>query len=563
MKEDNNDKQQYIMKFMVDSKYYFQKNKIKQLNEILNYYKAFLFESKKEDIMKIKDILLNNKEGYEKYLSDYDMAQRMNVRLPIIKFLINSKQLDDIKNENEVKQNIEIWTSLEKMIKSNKVKEIQKDTKIILEKYFKDDKNKPILLQIFTQDELDKFINCFNSINIKEYSYEDIISILNDKNKTTSFRNFDVDYSISSKIDIYEPKNGIEFIRIMEEHKNSADFIIELKNGLYLSGGRDNILKIYDKNYVRIKTIEDFKDLEESIYKIGEKMDSNEKNENIIKLLVPLKQELDILYLDKTKSETFINRYKIPNNRNFNFIEMKNNEIIFVGGGGCSYFIDLFKKPLTEHKITEKAYTGAIRINDKIAVLTSNKDILNGENKLIFYHIMYKKIVYEINGYFFFEGANNLMLMELKKDFKILICACKKNTEPPKNGILLINPQLEHNRQFRDPFYEIVNFEVFCFCQIINTNCILLGGYDVNETKGKIKLFKVESDFKYYLEIIFINDIECLDINESISCIIQSKDTGHILVTCYNGKVYLLTPPNIDYYLNNQEKKIRKKIFFK
>ena len=39
-----------------------------------------------------------------------------------------------------------------------------------------------------------------------------------------------------------------------------------------------------------------------------------------------------------------------------------------------------------------------------------------------------------------------------------------------------------------------------------------------------------------------------------ITSIIQSSRTGNILATCYDGKVYLLTPPNIEYYLLNENK---------
>ena len=36
-----------------------------------------------------------------------------------------------------------------------------------------------------------------------------------------------------------------------------------------------------------------------------------------------------------------------------------------------------------------------------------------------------------------------------------------------------------------------------------------------------------------------------------VTSILQSSTTGNILATCLDGKIYLLTPPNIDYYLNN------------
>ena len=40
-----------------------------------------------------------------------------------------------------------------------------------------------------------------------------------------------------------------------------------------------------------------------------------------------------------------------------------------------------------------------------------------------------------------------------------------------------------------------------------------------------------------------------------ISCIYQSKITGNILISFYNGKVYLCTPPKIDYYISNDNYK--------
>ena len=49
-------------------------------------------------------------------------------------------------------------------------------------------------------------------------------------------------------------------------------------------------------------------------------------------------------------------------------------------------------------------------------------------------------------------------------------------------------------------------------------------------------------------------------INGPINCIKQSKTTGNILVCCYNGNIYLLTPPNIDYYLKEDKGSIK---FFK
>ena len=161
MKEDNKDKLQYIMRIIADSPYYFQGIKKKKLKEILDYYKKFLFESKKEDVKIIENLVFNNKEGFDEYLKDYNIAKKMNLRFPIIKHLINSGEYESIKDEKKIKQNIEIWKQLEKMIKEKKILTINKETKKILGNYFKDEKNKNILLKIFNQDELDTFIILF------------------------------------------------------------------------------------------------------------------------------------------------------------------------------------------------------------------------------------------------------------------------------------------------------------------------------------------------------------------------------------------------------------------
>ena len=316
-------------------------------------------------------------------------------------------------------------------------------------------------------------------------------------------------------------------------------------------------------------------------------MDSTGKNEDIIKLFLILEQELNILNFDKNSFNSSISKYQIINKSYYNFIEMKENNIIILGRGGSSYYIDLFNGGCEEHKITDKTYIGGIKINNEYAVLTSNKDISNGEDKLLFYNIKDKKISYEINDYSFTKGVNNLMLMakvEKKSSFEILLCASKKYNEGQKNGILLVNPQLEGNKDIIDPFYETDNFEVYCFCQILiiennndifdkninekyrkkikitNTEYFLAGGFDSDKKEGKIKLFEIiYGNEAWNTKIEFIQDIEFEDdesfryFDGAINCIIQSKISGNIIICCENGKVYLFTPPNIDYYLKNKD----------
>ena len=331
--------------------------------------------------------------------------------------------------------------------------------------------------------------------------------------------------------------------------------------------------------------ISKIKDFSNWIYKAGEINDSTKKNEDFIKLFLALNTEFDILNVDKKTLKNSKKQYQMKNKSFIKFIKMNENNYILSGRGGSSYYINLFSPQMTQYKITEKTYSGAIKINKNVA-LTSNKIIVEGEEKLLIYNSK-RKSSYEINGFSPTLGINNLMLMpreEIKSSFHVLLCACKKYIDGQKNGILLVNPELglgKNNNDIKEPFYETNNFEVYCFCPILivenkndnfdninekyrknikitDTDYFLVGGFDIDKKEGAIKLFKMIYGNKALdTTIDFIQDIEIEDsegfelFDGPINCLIQSKISGNILACCYNGKVYLFTPPNIDYYLKN------------
>ena len=93
----------------------------------------------------------------------------------------------------------------------------------------------------------------------------------------------------------------------------------------------------------------------------------------------------------------------------------------------------------------------------------------------------------------------------------------------------------------------------------------MVGGFDNEKSEGLIKLFRIfyeekinEEMYKaYHAKCEFLQDI-VFDKNEDfegfegpISCIIQSKLYKNILVTCYDGKVYALSSPNLSFYINS------------
>ena len=176
-----------------------------------------------------------------------------------------------------------------------------------------------------------------------------------------------------------------------------------------------------------------------------------------------------------------------------------------------------------------------------------------------------KKIIKEIKGSFV-ANINGLSLIDIKDNKKILLCACKKYISSQRNGIFIINPEIKENVEIYSKFYDTEEFEVNCFCPInikkdnefVKTEYFFVGGFDSKKKKGMIKLYKIiyndESNIEIkYLQDIFMDNINDYElINGSINCMVQSKINGKIFVSCWNGKVYLFSEPNINYYLSDE-----------
>jgi len=160
-----NDKITYVIKKLVDSDYYFLK--IEKLELVLEYYKELLFESKKEDIQLIEDILNNNKKFEDILLIDYEKAKKMKKKLPIIKFIFEGKYKDNKnkRTESEIIKVVATWEKLEKMISQQKIKKMKDDERRIICKYFTDNNNKDILLENFGQKIYDGFLIKLFGIN--------------------------------------------------------------------------------------------------------------------------------------------------------------------------------------------------------------------------------------------------------------------------------------------------------------------------------------------------------------------------------------------------------------
>ena len=378
-----------------------------------------------------------------------------------------------------------------------------------------------------------------------------------------------------------------DIAEVFKTKENNVEFIKELSNGYYVSGGTDNIVKIFDHDFSLKKKLTNIDDWIYSCLEIEKLSNKNENENDYIELILCCFKKLYKYILSFEKEEVKIIgylKYKIPSEIKSCVQITEKNFAIF--GQNCSYLTDLFNSEKSQIKkdnlIPNISFLGSIKINRNIIAITSNKVQYKGEDKLIFYNVDKNEISDKIEGYSFISEINGLALMpreEVKAKNKILLCACKKYFDDQRNGIYLANLQLDDkegiNKTSYD-FYNTGNFEVFCFCpnliinpdnnilekenekKIIDTEYFFVGGFNLDKREGEIKLFKVifdEKDNNYKIE--FVQDIEFernkdfTGFEGAVSCITQTKkeNNGYILVTCYSGKIYLLTQPNLNYYL--------------
>ena len=297
-------------------------------------------------------------------------------------------------------------------------------------------------------------------------------------------------------------------------------------------------------------------------------------------------------------------------NKNNSKGEEKNTNIVVVAGrNGIKCLVDIFERKNKEFESfnieNEDTYRGLFKISETLIAITSNSIIPGGKNKLIIYNFELNnnkntwenkgnKIgdkEYEIENYSFI--ATNSGMASLSEN--ILLCACKKYTKKDKNGILLVTNLNNKNNKLKDEnnkygwthiFKPTGEFEVHCLCPLIKENkqgigiindiedhstkndIFLVGGFDSKLGEGRIKLYTLVRKEKEIKGIKFLQDIELPKtgtmtieprleqkktikikvFNGAISCLIQSSQDRKILASCYDGRVYLLSEPNLEKY---------------
>jgi len=553
-----NDRIEYIIKIITDSEYYFNKYvnsyKFVELKEVMNYYENYLFESKKEDINKINKIFSNKKIlKYDNYLHYYEIAKKLNDRLPVINYLY--KNNDKNMNEKEISECLKYWDIIEKFIENKSYKKLKIDIRKKLINYFNNKDNKNILLNIFKEDVYQSFIkenikflekdneekiiteekkekinrsektnnikstsnsgliiNVTESINLKKSDTSIIVqssyiqneniskeknTIKNDKKQDLNFFNLSIIKEIEGDVFYILEKSSLykvlEYLKTIRKYK--FPIIKKLSNGYYIIGGQEKQLLLYDYLYNFIMEIK--------IHAFSYDIEEIYCNKKEIKIIICSLDNLFIviIHLDKNNPKYKETKFSSSDLIAETVIRLDEESFIFSGNKGSYLFNNLLNPQnyqIEPEKILENSYKNGIIVNENIIAFTSNGIYPNGVDNLVFYNLKTNSIIKEIKGYSFFANKNGLCLMnneKLKLNEKILLCACTKYNSKQKNGILFVKINFKNDDlHFYYDFYETNNFEVNCFCPILIVNNENLINEDIS-LKKNIKINRTDYFF--------------------------------------------------------------------
>ena len=372
---------------------------------------------------------------------------------------------------------------------------------------------------------------------------------------------------------------------------------------------KDYIYDIYEKKLEKHEQIYILACANKEIYLLKSTLNGGLKVENnwelpnmtcISSLIIEIKEKVKAPRGSKKKNK---------NNNKGEYTQKNTNIVVVAGRNGIKCLVDIFEgknKEFDSFNIeSEDTYRGLFKISETLIAITSNSIIPGGKNKLIIYNFELNNNKntwenkgtkrgdkeYEIENYSFI--ASNSGMASLSEN--ILLCACKKYTKEDKNGILLVTNHNNKNYKSKDEnnkygwthiFRPTGAFEVHCFCPLIKENkqtiglindyedhstksdIFLVGGFDSKLGEGRIKLYSLVRKENEIKGIKFLQDIELPKtgtmaiesrleqkktikikvFNGAISCLIQSSQNKKILASCYDGRVYLLSEPNLKKY---------------
>ena len=344
------------------------------LKEILNYYKTFLFESKINDINLIENFIKNKgvEINYESYLKNFEIAKNMNIKFPLINYLFNIQNENGkiVKNEFKIKNILNKYEKIEKMIRDMKIKKMRREDKNKIFNFFCEPNNKPVLLKIFDLEKYEfilkestKYLNQNKKNNLnkeiidkakeilkyyKQYHPEtkkdDIISIEEIiKNNSDKYEKHLTDYEIAKEMNLKTPlinlfinlndnKVSEEEINKVVESWKATEKIIKDKKIKKMRGDYKKKLINFCKNknnkdiLIKIFT----KDIYDYFIKINKiNFEENDVNNNIIHNSNLAKKE-NIIIEDKliSSSEDESTNCQTGNIKENEFNEKREEEIV-------------------------------------------------------------------------------------------------------------------------------------------------------------------------------------------------------------------------------------------
>ena len=554
---------------------------------------------------KLSDILdINNNKYLEKYFSDDFLLneEAINFYYFLFKYILKSSiyiyhfpilfKIKRITRQYLLKD-VSIFKNMKENKKTEYIIDFIMDSKYYRIKYNKLKNIDSDARPINSINERSKEITRPNSYNISLQSTNSFSNVSNFE--SCSINNDENDYLI------------LKYENTIEEHDKkfeSIEFMKETSIGMIITGGIEDKFCIYDKNHKFIKDIsftipEDTFHIKQDSGKITHKRkykkysqnieetqhSKNNKNNNMIEILdcsrfALMSYSLKFNKIDFCDINVQISKPEQLSLSCTGIIEIENignkNEYVVYGERGIFHFNDWpfnlginSETKLYNYNKNKRSYRSGIRINKNYIALSSNKILPNGDNILAFYDIKEKKIIKEIEGSFA-NRTNALCLFKIteensSKERDILLCACKKYMSEDKNGIIAVDSEI-FGEKFSYEFFDLDDFEVNCFCQIgikqnfewTKSNYFFVGGLDTSKRLGLIKLYKIIYN-KNKIKIKFIEDIliekneDFEGLNGTVNNIIQTAN-GKILVSCWDGKIFSFSEPNIDYYLEEDNK---------
>ena len=340
-----------------------------KLEEVLKYYKDFLFKSKKIEINNINEIIKNNKGNFEEYLNDLDTAKKMNERFGIIKYIYDLRFKDEEKSEANMNNCVQSWDQFEKAIKNKKLVKLRKQDKLILLEYFKNEKNKDKLLKIFNEDVYENFIEEVSKLEKKNENV--------DYSKLKEVLKYYNDFLFESK------KKEINLIKeiIENNNENFEEYLKDLDIARNMNERYEIIKYIYDSK---------FKDKEKSETNMNDCVQSWNQFEKYIKdkKLAKLRIEVKQMLLEYFKDEK--NKDKL--------LKIFNED-------KCKYFIEEISKLLNAefNKLKEVLkYFNDFLFESKLNDINSIKEIIKNNNVNFQEYLKYLDIARDINAQYEF-----------------------------------------------------------------------------------------------------------------------------------------------------------------